>query len=122
MGGQDSFHERQLALPRCIICNRIKQPLNTLVSADLQGMRCDMGCPGYTLDPPPTDGSATFLRQAAGLPEPLGEPMPASLPAPMPVTSAAAGPASTPVPVAVDLRDQLVDVIGRALCEVHFGA
>ena len=24
--------------------------------------------------------------------------------------------------VAVDLRDQLVDVIGRALCEVHFGA
>jgi hypothetical protein len=76
---------------RCIICNRIKQPLGAPPTVDLEGMRCDMSCPGYTLDPPPINDGPAFVRY------------------------------QPPRTNARPTGDQVVDVIGRALCKVHFG-
>ncbi len=72
---------------RCIVCRRIKQPVGRPIAPDLQAMRCDDRCPGYTLDPPPGDDLPIFHRYA---------------------------------PVAIGTQ-QTLDLIGRALCDLHFG-
>lgn len=97
MGGHELFHDEHAAPVRCIICNKIKQPLSIPVASELVGMRCDESCPGYTLDPPAVDGSMTFLER-------------------IDLSHRAAG-----VDSVAGAGDELIDVIGRALCEVHFG-
>jgi hypothetical protein len=89
MGGDEGTEGLQYLPVRCIICHRIKQPVSEPASADLQGMRCDLGCPGYTLDPPAPSATVQFVRHVGPPPMPAG--------------------------------DRMLDVIGRALCEVHFG-
>ena len=82
---------------RCIICNRIKQPAGRGIPMDLEGMRCDPSCPGYTMDPLPASHDPLLERL-----------QPASV-------------IGTPSVAATGLSQEPIDVIGRALIKTHFG-